>query len=558
MSFASDTLIPLDKSASGAVVVPDGFTELNDELYFTSPPADHTARAVVYALGSFWSQQFSSKDILEAFIEGSALLSVQTYLDYLEAVSCVNRFSVPVSHRRVWYALVIRESTMNTSGPAILKYDGFATYGEGYRYGVPIKSSLHTVKIDEIQNVSVLMNNILAPSLTLVQGTDFSISDHLLTLRLNPFSDTRVPLRNVVDSNGKVIDRECVLWAYNTQEDWEYIYQHYAFAIRKRLRSSDSYKSMVNAMLNGIVGGLSNRDLLLVAAAAAGLPVVVDAKETVEKILKHNDRLVIVTNSHSYIYPVNAVASVVVGQEVFAGDVLVDTVRVFDLANNKDAESLVTSLLLDSDITQDSSSAGAANVHATYRATAKMYPKSSGRPLLRAMVLPKSLLGDGYTGSLLYANIEGNITSTMDASGRLKGTITEVYGAQEDIDKFWTNVHTNGVLTKTWLELYGTGLSKINPAGFVIDAFLRNNTVVLHLRTSKFSHDAVGLTFLDVVRRVYQPDKLLLVIIDMEAEETLPLATTTTVTTFPIAGNRLETVAATDGGAIIFSINDCS
>lgn len=572
-----DPILPRDFDGTTRVV-PPGYVDVENVAYRSSPPGDYTGQALVYALGSFWSQQFQERGILTAYGEASSLLALQNYINYLEAVACVSRFTVPIFHCRAWYALVVKESELNKSGPAVLKYGGSGEYGAGYQYGVPTASDFFTASADELRDIAVVMNRILAPTLTWVSGHEFFVEDGIVYFRNNPFADERIPIRNVVDSTGAIVDRECVLWAFSSRSDQEFIYQHYGYALQRKASSSEGYRDLTNAIWNGLAGGLSAQDLSWALAAIAGLPVVLDPLERVEVVVKQPSKTVVVTNRRGYIYPAGSIAAYSVGDIVRGGTPLVDTVRVFDLATFADVYELMTSPLADDDgsvtgaAAASSSSSGLPEPFTNYHSAAKLAPPTANRATLRRLALPRGLLGAGYVGSLSFANELYAIETELDNTGRLKATFGGVDGAPADIDRFWTTAHANGVAAQTWLELFDVRIPQVNAAGFIIDNFLRNNAILVHIRVSKLPAGALGISFLDLLRRVLPPEKLLLLLLDVEIIESGELDTDVTCSTLSSSANDPscdevllvdaevppdETVTAIDHGAIVFTINEC-
>ncbi len=535
MLFDQATMkVPAREEVGTSLVVPRGYVLVGGKHIPLHPKGDYsTGWPVLGAIGSFWSQHFEDRGELLGLYRASSALVIQSYLDYMEAIASTSRFEVPIYHRRIWYAIVLRESQLSTGQASMLKYDGTALYDGTFQYGQVIGNRFEKVGLSELKNLSVIFNRLIEPSVNWVSNTDFYVDDDALFLRDNPFEDPRFAVSSLLDEDGNVEDREVVLWAFDSFEDREHIYQHYGYAIRYKIGSSQGYKDLVNAMWNSLVGGPSTKDVEWALAAMAGIPTVLESQETVEAILPHDDKTVIVTNLNAYIYPAGSVANVSVNDRVFARQSLVDTVSVYDLANYDDVVALLTSARV-TDTGQietratlggpSSSSGLPEGQYLAHRQPSKIKPglEADQVPLLEILPFGPGLLGEGYGGAISFKNEVGSIdTSVTDTDGNIKARLVTVLGSQVDLDKFWNDAHTEGLANgATWLELLGLPLpSYLNPAGFAIEHFLRNHGLVVYLRYSKFASDAAGLQVTGLLRTVMLPEKLIIYMLDIEASE---------------------------------------
>lgn len=521
---------PRDVDANGVISAPDGYHLSNGALYAKYPRADvSTGAPILSALGSFWSRHFQDRGTLLGVLRGDSQRFIQAYMNYLEAVACTSRFSCPIWHRKIWYALTIKESELDTGYAAVIKYgDSGIRYDATYRYGVASQDEFHTVQLQDIEHIGVVLNRILDPSLTWVNGIDFFMENGALFFRSNPFKDSRLPVSNVLDSVGNVIDREVVLWGFNVLADWEYLYEHYGYALRRKLTSSISYSNFINSLWNGFVGGLAAADLDWALAAIAGLPMVKEASETIEAILTYPTKVVVCSNHHCYIYPAGSQVNVTVGQTVYAGQTLVDTVSVFDLANYDDVVALLRAVRITDEgeavtryiATLSSSSSASGEIkYVGIRKPSAIKPSATYLPMLHTLPIMKSLLGTGYYGSLGFRNEIGSVdVATTDSNGRIKAKIVTLDGDDDDVDRLWDTAHTNGLAVgKTWLEYQGAVPAYVNPAGWAIEHFLRNNALVVYLRYTKFGSNALGLNAIETLRQVLPPEKVVLYVVEAEA-----------------------------------------
>ena len=113
---------PREKQADGSLQTPSGYVLEDGEHTQVYPKGDlSTGWPILSALGSFWLHQFSDRGQLRSLYKDQSLLAVQNYIHYLETVATTSRFACEVFHRRQWYALVIRENSLDVGPAALLK-----------------------------------------------------------------------------------------------------------------------------------------------------------------------------------------------------------------------------------------------------------------------------------------------------------------------------------------------------------------------------------------------------------------------------------------------------
>lgn len=481
-----------------------------------------TGNTLLTSLGAFWSIHFADRDVLSSMLRADSIRAAQSYVDYVESVASTSRFNVPVLHRHVWYLIVVSESQMEIGPDSLLRFDGAALFDSTYRYGYPVAGQFNAVETNLVR-VGVIANRLVAPSACLVSGIDFSVDDEgTLQMSVNPFEDGRFAVRNVYDDAGNQVDRSVSLWAFGAYEDWSHIYQHFGYALRRRADSSISYRNVVNAFWNGLAGCLSSSDLEWFVASVAGLPVSLEQTETVELISPSASKLVIVTNHHAYRYPAGSTPAVSVGEVVRAGTVLVDTVRLFDLADYNDVVELLTATVARYTGTGSSSSSGGAPAaYIGYREPSRLFVPLGEQPLVPLLVVNRGIIDREYSGSLIFHNVRSTIDlSETDDDGNMVGRIAHVDGAEVDLYRLWHTAHQNGLAAPpVWYNRFDGGRpATINPAGFLVEQFLSNNCLVAYLRYDLFGDDA-DTGFLPLLRRVVPPEKTILYLILLEAED---------------------------------------
>lgn len=553
------------------LVIPRGYADAAGQRIPLYPKSAYSSgRALLTALGSFWSGHFQSRGILLSKFRGSAQLAIQSYMDYVTTVAAMSHETCPLFRQRIWHALVLRESDLRYGPDSLLQYGEEALYNGAYRYGVPLADASYAFDLSPIKHAGIILNRILAPTLAWVNGSDFHFDAGTLIFQRNPFKDPRIPVRDIVDHTGKVLDREIVLWAFNSLADHAYLYQHYGWILQRKAESSDGYKQFVVGMWRSLTGGMAPRDLEWILSAMAGIPVVLEAQETVEVVVQHSNRTVVVTDQHSYFYPADSIPRYVAGNVVYAGQCLVDTVSVFDLSSYADVEKLLTSVrLTDQGVTvplaaemptsSSSSAARGSGTYIGYRKPSKIFPATGYLPLVFALPVSRDLLGQGYTTGLAFQNTSGEWDLTAsDATGQTVAKLGPVMGSPADVNKLWTDAHARGVASgQPWIDYHRPLPVQVNPAGFIVENFLGNNAIVVYLRQSRFAAGAPGSAWMEDIRRVLPPEKTLLTLMESDAADTMSEASDEVVAITARAMSDIAGVEVIDDEPQVFFPSTC-
>lgn len=443
-------------------------------------------------LGSFWqSSFFADADKVSSLMHADSWVQAQSYLNYLETAACVSRLTVPVFHTRYWYVLTLRESDM-TAIPSIYQADdlvfgpqlGTVAYrpaGTMQTFGgsdFPIVSQVEMPEDLATANWTIQTSPV-SPTRVWVYGADYAIDStrKMIRFRDNPFSDSRVPVADILDADGNLEDRTIALWIYRGEFDLNYVYNQFGYALKLRLDSSEEYKALVNAMWDMYVLGPSAASLRTFIAAAAGAPTVVSPTETVELLRTEDDSKLIITDKAAYRIPLTATSVVSVGDELTMGDFLTDAIELSELST-----------------------------------------ASPSYALLPNMSLSKSTLTGNYVAELILSNESVPLEYVgVDADGKAEVRF-QVSGFPGDVELFWTTVQENGKdAGATLAELLDRRTTKegepepgawpltVNPAQFILENLMRNNLFILRLRTGSFGDDALGVGVLRFLRRVLPP-----------------------------------------------------
>lgn len=461
-------------------------------------PSNNYERAQVLLgiLGSHWNNVYQGNFLVQQAAFARAQEEIQAHQDLMEAIAAISRFEVPIYHTDNWYFLVIKESEMND---IVLKYGGGAVYGDqpdgtGYKYGEPNVVPLglgYTFPIPEdLKDARNVFNRLASPSVSLQRGTDFTLASGYISFARNPFEDDRIAKRDIVQGSS-VVDREAGLWVFRGQFDWDHVYTHFGYVLGLRLESSEEYRGLVNAVLDALVRGTSEKELQLAFAAITSTPVAVEPEETVELIVKDRKHLVITTDQHVYKYPKVATAIVEVGDTVYAGDQLVDTVTFYDLNRGEVPDDLFS------------------------------------------VTMGLGFLPGGFADGLTFANEEVDLVVTTE-SGKTRVEF-DIGGFPTDVEAFWDLVHARGVADGTSLanlldvrtepatEPAAASLpATINPLEFLIENVLRYNAYVVKIKVSKMDAE-IALHNTRILRKVIPPWTTMILLLELEADESIEL-----------------------------------
>ncbi len=456
-------------------------------------------------LGSFWSNIFAGSGKLQAYTGGLAQSQAQNYLNYLEAVATLSRFTVPVFHKENWFLLSITESSV--AGVASIYQPNDLVYGPqtgdvagrpaGFvqTYGGQDKPGIVEVQLPTtLANIPFnLQNYVLHPTKTWMNGIDYYIDRdrNLLVFRDNPFLDPRVPQRQVFNSAGVQIDTEIAIWIYSGDFDLDYLYTYLGYALGVQLPSSEFAKAVLNAFWDMHLLGPSMEQFTVMLAALAGDPLVINPREEVIAIWVDTDNKLVITDLEVYQLPTTATTAVTVGETVFAGQSLSDAVTVTEMSGAMPQQSILPVLSLSNDFL-------------------------SGN-FISSLTFPNKTVALEYVG--------------VNANGKAVVRF-EVSGFPGDQDAFWGQVQTNGELpgNKTLAELLDTRTVKtgqpgptnlpatINPLKFLLDNLMGNNLFVVRINLASFDPTAPGVTVMGLLREVMPPHINYVVYVQLEPQ----------------------------------------
>jgi len=466
----------------------------------TYPAWDYDqGRELMNHLGSFWLYMFEDRDLFRAYLRGTGMGMAQTYINFLETVAATSRFDVPVFHKEFWYSLTLKQSEAGAESLIYQPDDAVygpqpagGVYSEGrvFRYGDPGEFLWNTYELpDDVTDIPyVIVNKVVDATVVYFRGIDFHVDldRRLLYLRYDPFENDGFAQREVFEG-GEHSDNELSMWLFNIDVDLDYIYTHFGYVLNVALQSSQFYKDLVNAFWDMCVSGTSESFLVNMFAAITGIPTVKEAAETVEVIRAQPDALIVVTDKTSYRFPTTATPIVSVGEEVSAGDQLVDSVDILVMAGHDNDYASLT-----------------------------------------AISLGEEFLSGDYFSELMFQNKTVPLEwHGYDEDGK-SDVRFEITGFPGDIELFWDLSMSRGKLYgKTlaeWLDTRADPVGQptaanlpatINPLGFVVGEVMRNNLFVVSVNRSAFHPDAPGLEYVRMLREVVPPRSTFIVFVEI-------------------------------------------
>lgn len=461
-------------------------------------------------LGSFWFNLFQDREVTQQQLRSVGLERGQTYLNYLETVACLSRFTVPIFHTENWYLLTIKKSDADHVttvyaddnlfyGPqpvGAIRPQGFTqTYGGMDRPDL-VQAPLPA---DFVDAPWTLQNMVVSPTQTWVKGIDYDIdvTRKLIRFRQSPFNNPKVPTRYIYGPDGQVADEEIALWAYQGKIDLDYIYLHFGYMLGLRLTSSQFYKDLLNRLWDMYLLGGSVENLEFFLSALSGAPLIIDPQETVEVIQNEVDTILVVTNARVYRVPITATLLVQIGKTYFHGDPITDAFQIHEISGSEFDLSLLPSL-----------------------------------------ALSNAFMTAGQKSDLIFKNQLTELEYLgQDEQGKTVVRF-ETSGFPADVERFWTAVQLRGQEpgNKTLAELLDTRTdpvgqpgplnlpSMINPMDFMIANLMRNNLFIMRINQASFDPRAPGVQFFQQLRAVIPPHTNFVVFINLSAANEVNLA----------------------------------
>jgi hypothetical protein len=255
------------------------------------------------ALGSFWTTIFGQKDFIKTIINANELNLSNEYLKFCEIILGESIEDIPVFNRENWVNLTFLESELNSDiSNAILYGDEGVKYGLEFAYGGrwPDTDASFTLPSNVIEIGEFLCNKVYDPSLVLNKNKDFFTKNGVIHFKLNPFDNTLVPIRDIVNEDGEISDREISLWAPIVIFDKEYLWRRYGVLAGVFKKSSEEYKSLLWNIFAIFFNGPKKRFIEGYLNQIFNLPVIKTDNETINYIVKESTKAIVYTNINTY------------------------------------------------------------------------------------------------------------------------------------------------------------------------------------------------------------------------------------------------------------------
>jgi len=455
-------------------------------------------------LGSFWATAYTGNAFIQDIASVKGHETQETYLKFLEVIRSISRYNVPVFSKKTWFALKVKESDFLKSRESNYFYQTGTSlacganargaeksaeqqkYQSDIGYGDKTLKEFFSVKLpDRLIRVPQIQNSVLKPSLTLLNSVDFEVRKHSLIFNSDIFQDDRWPKRDILNAAGDLVDRECVLWVYNGSWDLDKVYSQFGYALSLKMKSSQGYKDFINAVFDCFVYGSNVRSQARLISSAFGLPTIKAKREKVEEIFTYGNSHKIVTDLNVYVVPSSTTLTVSKGQVLKEGDFLTDSLQVYELNRG---------------LTDDIN--------------------------LEALTVEEGLLSFGFFHGITFENTDKPLNVETGVAGKTKIS-WELGGFDYDVEKFWDDVHSNGISSGTTianlLDLRKTPSTEptaqnlpqtINPLKFLVDNLLRNNAYVVKLKLRDCEN---RLKFFPVsqFKKAQPPHSLMILILDL-------------------------------------------
>lgn len=519
---------------------------------FTYPNSDlDRGRALMAVLGSFWARTYTAKDQIRSYAEATGALTAQTYRNLLESVWSLSRYNVPVFHREYWTPITLKRSDLIKGAISNYNFSDsgqvFDTYGTFFDVNLSANFYFFPAPPDLVR-VGQLLNKILFPTAALTENVDFIIDTnrHAVIFASDPFENPALLRRTT--TTGGVLDEEMILWGFNGQFDYATIFEQFAYTLGIRLNSSQNYKDLTNAVINGLLnGGATARDIDLALSAITGVPLVIDDEERVEAVAYDNYGLFVATDKNVYRFAKHAEPVVQIGQVVRSGQQLVRGFEIDELfvaaANATTDPTLVCCSAPDSLLLASHS-----NVLATEIDTDIALDPGGQICVTSKKPITALALGEGYLATCFYGDLvfeDRDVPLQIDTAHESGFTFLsfQLGGMPADVARFFEELHYRGVTAATrpappcspdeapkftlahYLDKRKNRLtepgpehlpSTINPLQFLVENVLRNNVFLVRITLTALGKNRLGLYNVRHLRQLLPPQSAMIVIFELQ------------------------------------------
>ena len=302
---------------------------MDDNLTNNPVPTNTTAKPILNAIGSFWSEIFDQEEVLNDLLTADLTQNEQTELETLEALAAVSRFDIPLYSRKKWNTIRFTDDQVKAVPNYKLKYNDDFNYGESNLYGETNETELWEVPFEgKLVSASNIVDSPVEPSVFFTEGHDYVISDN----KIQFLTDPRI---QEFEDGARVVNEEVhisrKLWLVNAEYDFKDLYNRFAYVVDLYSQeSTESYRTLVNAFWDTLKSASTGLNFRLGLSAILNIPVIKNKAEIVEDIVKTAESLNIFTDKETYSYPQDSIANVSTGDTVRRGDILIKEVQVIE------------------------------------------------------------------------------------------------------------------------------------------------------------------------------------------------------------------------------------
>jgi hypothetical protein len=300
----------------------------------------------------------------------------------------------------------------------------------------------------KLRGVSQIFNKITFPTVVMAENVDYTIDvdRNALVFIADPFSNPAV-IKRAIQVDG-VPDEEIVLWGFAGKFDYEYVFNQFAYALGIKLKTSQNYKDLINAIFSSLVaGGMAAKNLDLALAAITGMPVVMEPVETVEVVEYDSAGLLIVTDKNVYKFQEAAIPLVVVGQRVTAGSQLIRGFEIneffFGNSNIPADEGVVDRPDIVALLTDNAYETIAAENDDELIVNADKICQP--RKVLSALALDNGFLSTCFYGDLVFENKVVPLHVDSDHPSGYTFVKFDLGGFPADVERFFDELHLRGI-----------------------------------------------------------------------------------------------------------------
>lgn len=518
---------------------------------FVYPGTDlDRGRNLLALLGSFWAQSYTGVDQVNSYIAATAETVNQTFKNLLEIVAATSRHDIPIFHDELIRPVTLKLSELNSAQINTVNFDETVSVFDGKLFfNQPPQAEVYTFPLPkELVDIGYLFNKITFPTVALTKNTDFivDVNRHALIFALNPFENDGFLRKKIVGTD----DVEIVLWGFSNKFDYDYVFEQFAYAVGLKLRSSQGYKDLMNAVITGLIdGGITEKGLDAAISAICGIPLALE-HETVDVVQLDRGGLFVATDKTVYRFNGNAEPVVVSGQLLQPGDYLVRGFEVTEFFSshsyipNDTAEQVVCQLTAETILATNTYEVMATEIDEDIALTLQRETCSRVRRDLSAIALDAGFLSACFWGDLVFENKDVPLEIIEDHPSGYTYVRFGVGGLPADVEHFFNEIHRRGIerlqapeeecpprpirgtlahvldsrKTIDFEPTRATLPKIINPFQFLVENVLRNNVFVVRIIVSALGQNALGLYNIRHLRALIPPQTAMIVVFELAAD----------------------------------------